>query len=120
MNQVQLFSDTTPEPEYDYPRPERLVKGNPKRTTWHRYTNDSGEVFMGVWASEVGAWRIEMSPTEDEYFYVISGRGRLLNDDGLAREFQSGDAVVIPAGFKGVFEVLEELTKHYVITERKA
>jgi uncharacterized cupin superfamily protein len=26
---------------------------------------------------------------------------------------------VIPAGFKGVFEVVEALTKHYVIVERK-
>lgn len=119
MSNILLFSDSNPTPEFDYPRPERLVTGNPQRTTWHHYTNDSGEVFMGVWASEVGAWRIEMSATEDEYFYVIGGCGRLIDESGAAREFKVGDAVVIPAGFKGVFEVKETLTKHYVITERK-
>ena len=29
-----------------------------------------------------------------------------------------GEACVIPAGFKGVFEVLEAVTKHYVFVKR--
>ncbi len=120
MPAVQLFSDQQPEAEFDYPRPERLVAGNPQRTTWHHFTNDSGEVFMGIWASEVGAWRIEMGATEDEYFYVTAGAGSLTADDGVIRQFTVGDAVIIPAGFKGIFNVIEPLTKHYVITERKA
>ncbi|MGL4768329.1 MAG: cupin domain-containing protein [Formosimonas sp.] len=120
MKQVQLFSDQQPQAEFDYPRPERLVTGNPQRTTWHHFTNDSGEVFMGVWASEVGAWRIEMSATEDEYFYVLEGSGHLTDDSGQVRTFGVGDAVIIPAGYTGVFTVIEPLTKHYVITERKA
>ena len=120
MPSIQLFSDTTPTPEYAFPRPERLVTGNPQRTTWHHFTNDSGEVFMGIWASEEGAWRIEMGLTEDEYFYVISGHGQLIAETGEVREFIAGDAVIIPAGFKGTFRVIEKLTKHYVITDRKA
>jgi uncharacterized cupin superfamily protein len=120
MSTIQLFSDQQPEAEFDFPRPERLVEGNPQRTTWHHFTNDSGEVFMGVWASEVGAWRIEMGTTEDEYFYVTAGRGSLTDDTGLVREFTVGDAVVIPANYKGTFRVIEKLIKHYVITERKA
>ncbi|MFZ1891741.1 MAG: cupin domain-containing protein [Formosimonas sp.] len=115
---VQLFSDVLPEPEFDFPLEERRVSGNPKRTTWSHFVNDSGEVYMGVWASEVGAWHIEMGPTEDEYFYVIEGRGRIVGDLAT-KEFAAGDAVVIPAGFKGVFEVVETLKKHYVIVERQ-
>ncbi|TDR33091.1 cupin domain-containing protein [Hydromonas duriensis] len=120
MARIQLFSDTPPAPEYDHPRPDRIVSGQPKRTTWNHFTNNSGEVYMGIWSSEVGAWRIEMGATEDEYFFVTAGRGRIIAEDGETREFTVGDAVVIPAGFKGVFEVLDDLTKHYVISERKA
>ena len=120
MPRIQLFSDAPPAPEFDHPRPERSISGNPQRTTWNHFTNDSGEVFMGVWTSEVGAWRIEMGATEDEYFYVIAGRGRLISEEGEIREFAVGDAVIIPAGFKGTFEVIDTLTKHYVITDRKA
>lgn len=115
---VQLFRDVSPEPEFDFPRPERLVTGNPQRTTWSHFINNSGEVYMGVWASEVGSWRIEMGPTEDEYFYVLEGSGRIVGELAT-KEFSVGDAVVIPAGFAGVFEVTEPLKKHYVIVERQ-
>ena len=65
---IQLFREQQTEAEIDYPRPERLVNGNPKRTTWNHFTNHSGEVFMGVWACEVGSWQIEMGLGEDEVF----------------------------------------------------
>ncbi|GHA77934.1 transcriptional regulator [Formosimonas limnophila] len=116
---VQLFGECSPEPEFDFPRADRLLTGNPKRTTWSHFVNDSGEVYMGVWASEVGSWHIEMGPTEDEYFYVLEGRGQIVGES-MTKAFSVGDAVVIPAGFKGVFEVIEPLKKHYVIVERQS
>lgn len=106
------------EPEYDRPRPERLILGNPLRTTWNHYTNASGEVFAGIWSSEVGAWRIEMGDREDELFFVTAGRCRLTAEDGHQIECSGGQSLVIPAGFRGVFEVLEPLTKHYMIVDR--
>ena len=116
---IQLFCEQQTEAEIDYPRPERLVNGNPKRTTWNHFTNHSGEVFMGVWACEVGSWQIEMGLGEDEYFYVTEGAGALIETDGTRREFRVGDAVIIPAGFKGIFEVTEPMKKHYVIIDRQ-
>lgn len=116
---IQLFREQTTAPEFDHPRPERVVNGNPQRTTWNHFTNRSGEVFAGVWASEVGSWRIEMSESEDEYFYVIEGSGALIENNGERRAFEVGDAVIITAGFKGIFEVSTALKKHYVIVERQ-
>lgn len=108
------------EPEFDHPRPERLVRGNPQRTTWNHYTNASGEVFAGIWSCEPGSWRIAMGPNEDELFFVTAGRCRLTADDGHAVECSAGQSLVIPAGFSGVFDVLEPLTKHYLIVDRKS
>ena len=54
----------------------------------------------------------------DEFFHVLSGRIRITDEAGLARIFGPGEACVIPAGFKGVFEVLEPVTKHYVFVKR--
>jgi uncharacterized protein len=107
-------------PEFDYPRPDRRVTANPKRTTWNVYENSSGEVFAGVWSCEVGAWQIEMGPTEDEFFFVVSGRCKLVDTAGIAVSVGAGESLVIPAGFKGVFEVLEPIKKHYMIVNRKA
>ncbi len=119
MPAIIAFSQQHTTPDTDYPRPERLVKGNPQRTTWNHYTNDTSEVFAGVWACEVGSWQIEMGATEDEFFFVTQGRCRLIDAAGMAVEVSAGESLLIPAGFTGVFEVLEPMQKHYMIIERR-
>lgn len=115
---ITEFRSLSPAPEYDHPRAERRLVSNPRRTTWNHFTNTSGEVCAGVWACERGSWRIAFGPDKDEYFYVLEGRCRVIDEDGHAAEAGPGDALVIPAGFKGVFEVVEPIRKHYVIFER--
>jgi uncharacterized cupin superfamily protein len=119
MPNVTSFSDQETAPDIDYPNPDRRIDGNPKRTTWNHYSNDSGEVFSGEWACEVGSWRIEFGPTEDEFFFVTAGRVKITGDDGIAVEIGAGQSLVIPAGFKGEFAVLEPMHKHYMIVDRK-
>lgn len=119
MPAIIAFHQQQTAPEYDWPKPERLVQGNPQRTTCNHYTNNSGEVFAGEWACEVGSWRIEMGPTEDEFFFITAGRCRLTDEQGNAVEAAAGQSLVIPAGFKGLFAVLEPMKKHYMIVERK-
>jgi uncharacterized cupin superfamily protein len=119
MPSIIDFSQQTTAAEHDHPREARRIQGNPLRTTWNHFSNDSGEVCAGVWACEVGSWRIAFGEREDEFFFVTEGRCRITGDDGQASEAGAGQALVIPAGFKGVFEVLEPMKKHYVIVERK-
>ena len=120
MKQLIAFSSAISEPSYDRPKPERLVAGNPLRTTWEHYANPSGEISGGVWACGPGAWRIVFDKNSDEYFHVLEGRICITDDAGLAHEFGPGEACVIPAGFTGTFEVLEPVKKHYVMVKRKA
>lgn len=120
MPTITEFRHQSPAAEYDHPREERRLVGNPRRTTWNHFTNASGEVSAGVWACERGSWRIAFGPSKDEYFYVLEGRCRVIDEDGQAAEAGPGDAMVIPAGFKGVFEVVEPVRKHYVIVDRAA
>jgi len=120
MTAITEFRRQAPAPEYDHPREERRLRGNPKRTTWNHFTNASGEVHAGIWACEQGSWRIAFAPNKDEYFYVLEGRCRVIDEQGQVAEAGPGDALVIPAGFKGVFEVVEPVRKHYVIVERTA
>lgn len=117
---ITQFRLNSPAPEYDHPREDRRLEGNPLRTTWNHFTNASGEMNAGIWACEKGSWRIAFAPNKDEYFCILEGRCRVIDEQGHAAEAGPGDAMVIPAGFKGVFEVLEPVRKHYVIVERAA
>jgi uncharacterized protein len=119
MPKIIAFHLQNTQPEIDFPRPERRIDGNLQRTTWNYYSSDSGEVFAGVWACEAGSWRIEMDATEDEFFFVTKGRCRLHDEAGEVVEVSVGQSLVIPAGFKGVFEVVEPIQKHYMIVDRQ-
>ena len=118
MKTLTSFALCDTAPEIDYPRPDRLVNGNPKRTTWNHY--ETAGVSSGLWECEPGAWRIAFAEGKDEFFHVISGRIRITDAQGIAREFSSGEACVIPGGFTGLFEVIEHVRKHYVIIDRAA
>ncbi len=118
---AQVFSSQpTDAPASDHPKPDRLICGNPLRETWNRIDTPLGaakSLYSGIWRSEVGKWRIAMAADEQEIFVVLSGRCRLHAEDGSSVEASAGDSVHIPCGFTGAFEVLEAVTKVYVIVE---
>lgn len=115
---ITVFSQQQPEPVFDHPRAERRVRGNPLRTTHTHYVSADGQLDCGVWACEPGAWRIVFADSKEEFFCVLQGRVRLSDEAGLAVEIGPGEAAVIPAGFRGVFEVLEPVRKYFVVRER--
>lgn len=120
MQQIIAITQHGQAPAIDYPRPERLLDGNPRRETWNVFDSHDGAVAAGIWACETGAWRIAFADNKDEFFCVISGRVKLSNQQGETWEIGPGEAAVIPAGFCGVFRVLEPVRKYYVIVERPA
>ena len=48
---------------------------------------------------------------------MLSGRCRVHDQNGAWREAGPGDSLHIPAGFRGAFEVLETVTKAWVILD---
>ncbi|HEY1059525.1 MAG TPA: cupin domain-containing protein [Limnobacter sp.] len=110
------FAEISTPVVHDHPRPDRRERGNPLRSTWNHYERNG--VSAGLWACEVGAWRIAFAEGKDEFFHVIEGLIRITNSHGEARTFGAGQACVIPGGFTGLFEVLEPVRKHYVLIDR--
>ena len=99
----------------DHPRPERLISGNPQRTTHSLYEHPN--MSCGIWHCEVGAWRIEFAANKQEFFQVIKGVVRLHDGKGDVVEVAAGHAGIIPPNFVGIFEVVEAVEKYYVIVE---
>lgn len=107
---------TQSEISVDYPRPDRLVTGNPKRLTQSLYEHPN--MNCGIWQCEVGAWNIQFADNKQEFFQVIEGVIRL--HDARTQTFievKAGEAGVIPPSFIGMFEVIKTVKKYFVIVE---
>jgi uncharacterized cupin superfamily protein len=98
----------------------RLAPGSPMPEQFVRnaYTDASGRFFAGIWRSSPGAWRV--SYTENELCVLTAGRVRISDDSGGQWTFGPGDSFVMPAGFRGLWEVLEPAQKFYAIYEPPA
>lgn len=104
---------TQSECSIDFPKTERLVKGNPERHTYSLYEHPNMD--CGIWQCEVGAWNIVFAENKQEFFTVIEGRVRLhAKHSDIVIDVSAGEAGIIPPGFEGTFEVLEAVKKYYV------
>jgi uncharacterized cupin superfamily protein len=110
--------DSLPEPEDSQPAADRLLRGDPRQRIWNLYGEAGGRFFAGRWASTPGAWRVRY--TEHEFCHVLSGRMRIVSGAGDEWTFGAGDSFVVPAGFEGTWEVLEDAVKLYAIFEPPA
>lgn len=105
------------EPELSSLAADRLIAGNPRQSVSNYFSDGTQQFFAGRWSSTRGTWRVRY--TENELCVMTSGRVVITSEDGAALTFTSGDAFVIPAGFSGTWEVLEDCTKIYAIFEAR-
>lgn len=83
----------------------------------------SGRIFyeadgvqVGVWECTPGGWAIENRP-DTETVRLLAGRARLTNADGTSVDLSAGDALVLPKGWSGRWDILETVRKHYVVVK---
>ncbi|HEX2431367.1 MAG TPA: cupin domain-containing protein [Aestuariivirgaceae bacterium] len=82
-------------------------------TTWNHWTGDDGRLLCGIWESEPG--KSDVAYTEWEFCHLIAGKAVLTNEAGESWTLEAGDGFIIPPGFKGTWETVEKVRKHYVI-----
>jgi uncharacterized protein len=113
---IELIDLATPvAAEPSAPSPDRLLGPVPTQTVANYFSDATQQFFAGRWTSTPGKWRIRY--TESELCVILAGRVVLTNDAGSRSEFGAGAAFVVPAGFSGTWEVLEDCTKLYAIFE---
>jgi uncharacterized cupin superfamily protein len=100
------------------PSADRVLAGTPFLTVWNHYSDPDHRFFAGIWAATRGCWRIRY--TEHEFCHLLAGRVALQSDQGARWEFGPGDSFVVPSGFAGTWEVLEDCRKLYAIYETAA
>jgi len=98
--------------------PERLVSGKPVTRVTNYFSDSSQQFFAGRWSATRGKWRVVY--TENELCVMTAGKVVIESASGERNTFATGDAFVVPAGFCGTWEVLEDCTKIYAIFEASA
>lgn len=96
--------------------PERLISGQPVTRVANYFTDTTQQFFAGRWSATRGKWRVRY--TENELCVMTAGRVVIESESGQRSAFGPGDAFVVPAGFAGTWEVLEDCSKIYAIFEK--
>jgi uncharacterized cupin superfamily protein len=100
------------------PAADRLLAGKPVTRVSNYFVDSTQQFFAGHWTATRGKWRVRY--TENELCVMTAGRVVIENESGQRNTFVCGDAFVIPAGFCGTWEVLEDCSKIYAIFEVSA
>jgi uncharacterized cupin superfamily protein len=116
MNTSIVLLDGPVESEVSEPAADRLISGKPVTRVSNYFTDSTQQFFAGRWSATRGKWRVRY--TENELCVMTAGRVIIESDSGEHNTFVSGDAFVVPAGFSGTWEVLEDCSKIYGIIER--
>lgn len=95
--------------------PDRLLSGQPTQAVANAHSSPDQRFHCGIWEGDIGAWRVRYS--EHELCHMLEGKVRMTGDDGHETLVAAGDSFVIPAGFEGIWEVLEPARKLYAVYE---
>jgi uncharacterized cupin superfamily protein len=101
--------------EVSEPPAERLIAGKPELQVRNYFSDPSQQFFAGRWAATRGKWRVRY--TENELCVMTAGKVVIESSSGERSSFGPGDAFLIPAGFSGTWEVVEDCAKIYAIFE---
>ncbi len=99
------------------PSPDRLLSGDPEQAIRNLFADQTGQFFAGIWSSTQGRWRV--SYTENEFCHLLEGVIQITDGQNRVKTFSAGSSFVIPAGFSGVWEVVEPARKLYAIFESR-
>ena len=116
MNKSLVLLDGPVESQEAGLDPERLVSGQPVTRVANYFTDTTQQFFAGRWSATRGKWRVRY--TENELCVMTAGRVVIESESGQRSTFGPGDAFVVPAGFAGTWEVLEDCSKIYAIFEK--
>jgi uncharacterized cupin superfamily protein len=93
--------------------PNAQGDGRSPTTTTQWYSDPAGRFKSGFWASDIS--RSEVNYVKDEICFILEGVVRLTDETGHEETYRSGDAFIVPTGFKGIWENVEPVRKFYAI-----
>ena len=115
ISDIESFATSSAEIDQYHLPDEKRLKGNPLQSVQNHYASPCAQFNVGIWQSDIGCWNITY--TEHEYCDILEGTSIITDVNGTKLTVNVGDKFVIPAGFKGTWEVVAPCIKVYVIFE---
>ncbi|HYF88425.1 cupin domain-containing protein [Azospirillum sp.] len=95
-----------------------ILSGQPQEIHRNLFDGDFGRFKSGVWQCTPGLVAMKDWPYH-EFCVLLSGRVIITPEGGMPREYKAGDALVLPMGFTGTWEILETVRKYYAVQARQ-
>lgn len=95
-----------------------ILSGQPQEIHRNLFDGDHGRFKSGVWQCTPGTVAMKDWPYH-EFCVLLSGRVIITPEGGVPREYRAGDALVLPMGFTGTWEILETVRKYYAVQARQ-
>lgn len=90
-----------------------VVAGKPSMKTWIQHTSADGSMISGTWEATPGTYHATYKGYE--FVHLMAGRIKITPDGGKAVVVGPGDAFVVEPNFKGIWEIMEPVRKHFDI-----
>lgn len=73
-------------------------------------------ISVGIWECTAGGWPV-VNRADTEVATILSGKGRITDDDGTVTQIEAGTVVTLPKGWTGRWDIEETTRKVYVIVK---
>lgn len=93
-------------------KPTTLTPGQTE-ATHPLWTSPDGKVEIGVWECSPGRFTADRSSAA-EFCHFLAGQIVMTRTDGTSVKLGPGDAILLPRGWKGIWEIAEHTRKIYV------
>ncbi|MBA3449315.1 MAG: cupin domain-containing protein [Pseudaminobacter sp.] len=101
------------EPQTDDLEGWKVIEGHPTMKTFVQHSTGDGKIVSGTWQATPGTYHATY--TAYEFVHIIAGRIIITPEGGKPVEVGPGDAFVVEADFKGIWQIVEPVTKHFVV-----
>ena len=81
--------------------------------TWILYTSHDESMISGYWEATPGSYHATY--TDYEFVHIIAGKLIITADGESPVELGAGEAFVVEPGFKGTWQIIEPIRKHFDI-----
>jgi uncharacterized protein len=88
------------------------ISGSPRASGRILFKHEDGSSECGLWACTPGTRSVAFQA--DEFCHFLSGRGTYVHEDGERIQVEAGTLVFFPAGWTGISEITETLTKVFM------